>query len=427
MKELKWEPIKSIRPYEKNPRRNDEAVDAVAASIREFGWQQPIVVDRDGVIIAGHTRYKAAKKLKCDTVPVVVADDLTEDQVKAYRLADNKTGELAEWDTALLDEELAGIGQLDMSQFGFEDAPNSEVETVSDIEEDNYIVELPDEPKAKLGDVYSLGSHRLMCGDSTCLSDVEKLMDGILADLVVTDPPYNMGYEGAGNSKNRKSKRILNDKMPEAEFRDFLTSVYGNYFCCMKDGASIYVFYKEMGTGVFITSMAAAGLTYKQELVWVKNQLVLGGSKYQSMYEPFLLGCKGKKIATWNGKRKERSVIESVDLMDEETLRETIISLLDCIPSDVVRENKQLVNDLHPTMKPVRLIGKLILNSSNRGDAVLDLFAGSGTTLIASEQLKRSAYMMELDPRYVDVIIDRWEKLTGEKAVLLNGTDCAGA
>lgn len=230
MKELKWEPIKSIRPYEKNPRRNDEAVDAVAASIREFGWQQPIVVDRDGVIIAGHTRYKAAKKLKCDTVPVVVADDLTEDQVKAYRLADNKTGELAEWDTALLDEELAGIGQLDMSQFGFEDAPNSEVETVSDIEEDNYIVELPDEPKAKLGDVYSLGSHRLMCGDSTCLSDVEKLMDGILADLVVTDPPYNMGYEGAGNSKNRNQKRILNDKMPEAEFRDFLTSVYGNYF-----------------------------------------------------------------------------------------------------------------------------------------------------------------------------------------------------
>ena len=306
MTELKWEPIKRIRPYEKNPRRNDEAVDAVAASIREFGWQQPIVVDKDGVIIAGHTRYKAAKKLKCDTVPVVVADELTEDQVKAYRLADNKTGELAEWDTALLDEELAGIGQLDMSQFGFEDAPNSEVETVSDIEEDNYIVEFPAEPKAKLGDVYSLGSHRLMCGDSTCLSDVEKLMDGILADLVVTDPPYNMGYEGAGNSKNRKSKRILNDKMPEAEFRDFLTSVYGNYFCCMKDGASIYVFYKEMGTGVFITSMAAAGLTYKQELVWVKNQLVLGGSKYQSMYEPFLLGCKGKKIATWNGKRKER-------------------------------------------------------------------------------------------------------------------------
>lgn len=419
--------IKDIRPYEHNPRSNDGAVDAVAASIKEFGWQQPIVVDKDGVIIAGHTRYKAAKKLGLKEVPVVVAENLTEEQVRAYRLADNKTGELAEWDFSALEEELAGIGKLDMSQFGFEDVSNSGVETVSDIEEDNYIVELPDEPKAKLGDVYSLGSHRLMCGDSTCLSDVEKLMDGILADLVVTDPPYNMGYEGAGNSKNRKAKRILNDKMPEAEFRDFLTSVYGNYFCCMKDGASIYVFYKEMGTGVFITSMADAGLTYKQELVWVKNQLVLGGSKYQSMYEPFLLGCKGKKIATWNGKRKERSVIESVDLMDEEALRETIISLLDCIPSDVVRENKQLVNDLHPTMKPVRLIGKLILNSSNKGDAVLDLFAGSGTTLIASEQLKRSAYLMELDPRYVDVIIDRWEKLTGGKAVLLNGTDCAGA
>lgn len=426
MKELKWEPIKSIRPYEKNPRRNDEAVDAVAASIKEFGWQQPIVVDKDGVIIAGHTRYKAAKKLKCDTVPVVVADDLTEDQVKAYRLADNKTGELAEWDMPMLNEELDDLADFDMEQFGFEAEIECE-KTVNDIEEDDYEIELPEMPRSRRGDIYALGEHRLMCGDSTLIDDVKRLMGGEIADLVVTDPPYNMNYKGAGKSKNRKSKRILNDNMPEDDFRAFLTLVYGNYLCAMRDGATIYVFYKELGTGVFITAMSDAGLTYKQELVWVKNGIVLGGSKYQSMYEPFLMGCKGTKVGTWNGKRKERAVIETVDLMGEEDLRKAVIELLEQFQTDVIRENKTLKNDLHPTMKPVRLLGKLIINSSNAGDAVLDLFGGSGTTLIAAEQLNRRAYLMELDPRYVDVIIDRWEKLTGEKAVLLNGTDCAGA
>ena len=177
MKELKWEPIKSIRPYEKNPRRNDEAVDAVAASIKEFGWQQPIVVDKDGVIIAGHTRYKAAKKLKCDTVPVVVADDLTEDQVKAYRLADNKTGELAEWDMPMLNEELDDLADFDMEQFGFEAEIECE-KTVNDIEEDDYEIELPEMPRSRRGDIYALGEHRLMCGDSTLIDDVKRLMGG---------------------------------------------------------------------------------------------------------------------------------------------------------------------------------------------------------------------------------------------------------
>ena len=258
-----------------------------------------------------------------------------------------------------------------------------------------------------------------MCGDSTSITDVEKLTAGRLIDLVVTDPPYNMGYEGAGKSKDRKSKRILNDKMPESKFEDFLSAIYNNYFCSMADGASIYVFYKELGTGVFITAMNKSGLTYKQELIWVKNKIVLGGSKYQSMYEPFLMGCKGS-IKTWNGARKQRSVIESIDLMDEEALRQTIRDLLSEEDVDVIRERKQLVNDLHPTMKPVRLIAKLILNSSNAGNAVMDLFGGSGTTLIAAEQTNRNAYLMELDPKYVDVIIARWEQFTGEKAVLLN-------
>lgn len=240
-------------------------------------------------------------------------------------------------------------------------------------------------------------------------------------DLVVTDPPYNMGYEGSGNTKDRKSKRILNDKMPADKFREFLTEVYRNYFTVMKDGASIYVFYKELGEGVFITAMKDGGLTYKQELIWVKNQLVLGGSKYQSMYEPCLMGCKGKSIKKWNGKRKQRSVIESIDLMNEDELRRALLGILHETETDIIRENKPLKNDVHPTMKPIKLLAKLIQNSSNKGDIVLDLFGGSGSTLMACEQLDRICYTSELDPRYVDVIIERYETFTGKKAVLLNG------
>lgn len=236
---------------------------------------------------------------------------------------------------------------------------------------------------------------------------------------MVTDPPYNMAYEGAGNTKDRKSKRILNDKMPEDEFAKFLKSVYTSYITTMKDGASIYVFYKELGSGIFIQAMRDAGLNFKQELIWVKNHLVLGGSKYQSMYEPCLMGCKGKTIKIWNGKRKQRSVIEHIDLMDEDELRKALLDILHEQETDIIRENKPLKNDLHPTMKPIRLLAKLIQNSSNKGDIVMDLFGGSGSVLIACEQLGRRCYMSELDPKFCDVILQRWEKFTGRKAVKL--------
>lgn len=413
--------VSDLTPYNKNAKKHDEKqVANVANSIRRFGWQQPIVIDDNGVVVIGHCRLLAAKKLRLKEVPVTVASGLTEDEVKELRIADNKTNE-SPWDLALLAEDTEG---LDFEGFDWDlgiDVETGGGVTTDDIVEDDFDAVPPEKPKAKIGDVYQLGRHRLMCGDSTSILDVEKLCNGNAIDLVVTDPPYNMAYEGAGNTRDRAEKRILNDKMPESEFAAFLRNVYANYHCIMADGASIYVFYKEMGTGVFITAMKEAGLTYKQELVWVKNQIVLGGSKYQSMYEPFLMGCKGKSIQKWNGKRKQRSVIESIDLMGEEALRQTIRDLLDAESTDVLRERKQLVNDLHPTMKPVRLIAKLILNSSDKGDCVMDLFGGSGTTLIAAEQTGRSAYLMELDPKYVDVIIARWEAFTGEKAVLLNG------
>lgn len=408
--------VDDIIPYANNPRNNKGAVDKVAASIREFGFKQAIVVDKDMVVIAGHTRLAAAKRLKMKKVPVLVADDLSEEQVKAYRLADNKTAEFAEWDFDKLSEELDGIEDIDMEDFGFD---LSDFEEEPEITEDEFDDTLPEEPVAKRGDIYQLGRHRLMCGDSTALGDVEKLLDGAEVDLVVTDPPYNMAYQGAGNTKDRESKRIMNDKMSPEDFRRFLTDIYTNYFCVMKDGASIYVFYKEMGEGVFIQAMAEGGLTYKQELIWVKDHLVLGGSKYQSQYEPFLMGCKGKSIKVWNGGRKQRNVIEAIDLMGEDELRDALKNLLSEQDSDIIREKKQLVNDLHPTMKPIRLIAKLIQNSSNKDDVVLDLFGGSGTTMIAAEQTNRSAYLMELDPKFVDVIVRRYETFTGQKAVLL--------
>jgi site-specific DNA-methyltransferase (adenine-specific) len=323
---------------------------------------------------------------------------------------------MSDWDFEMLESELSDITDIDMTDFGFSlDEEEEEKEIVEDTPP-----EPPVEPKSEYGQIYQLGRHRLMCGDSTKMDDVNKLLDGKKVDCVVTDPPYNMGYEGAGNSKDRESKRIMNDKMPEADFKKFLLSVYKCYLNSMKDGASIYVFYKELGSGVFMQAMRESGLTYKQELIWVKSQLVLGGSKYQSMYEPFLMGCKGKSIKVWNGGRTQRSVIESIDLMNEDELRETIKELLASEEPDVIREKKQLHNDLHPTMKPVKLIAKLIQNSSDKEHIVMDLFGGSGTTLIAAEQTNRTAYLMELDSKYVDVIIERYENFTGEKAVLLN-------
>ena len=393
MKELKWEPIKSIRPYEKNPRRNDEAVDAVAASIKEFGWQQPIVVDKDGVIIAGHTRYKAAKKLKCDTVPVVVADDLTEDQVKAYRLADNKTGELAEWDTAMLGEELAELADFDMSQFGFDTILQEEVR---EAEEDDYEVNPPEEPKAKLGDIYQLGRHRLMCGDSTDAESVYQLCQDGQVDMLLTDPPYGVDYTG----KTKDALKIQNDATSDESLRDMLADAFAAADSVMKPGAVFYIWHADSKALVFRIACQMAGWEVRQVLIWVKNTMVMGRQDYQWKHEPCLYGWKDGAGHLWASDRKQTTILN----FDRPT------------------KNKE-----HPTMKPVKLFDYQIQNNTKGGDIVLDLFGGSGTTIVACEQNGRCARVMELDPRYGDVIIDRWEKLTGEKAVLLNGTDCAGA
>lgn len=264
--------IEDLRPYENNPRKNEAAVDKVAASIKEFGFKVPMVITQDGEIVAGHTRLLAAKQIGLRKVPCIIANDLTEAQIRAYRLADNKTAEFAEWDLQLLELELSAIEEIDMTAFGFLE------EKREGVIEDDYDKEPPENPKAKRGNIWQLGRHRLMCGDSTSPDDMAKLMDEKAADLVVTDPPYNMAYEGAGRSKDRKNKRILNDKMPSEQFRAFLTSFFQNTLQVMDDGSTIYSFYKELGEGVFMRAMKDAGIQFKQELIWVKNQIVLGGA-----------------------------------------------------------------------------------------------------------------------------------------------------
>ncbi|MDT2614363.1 DNA modification methylase [Enterococcus dongliensis] len=375
-------------PYVNNPRQNDDAVDAVASSIKNFGFKVPIVVDGQNEIVNGHTRLKAAKKLGLDEVPVIVADDLTPEQVKAFRLADNKVGELAEWDDDLLAIELEGLADLDfdMEQFGFEELDFDEE---NEIVEDEFDEELPEEPKAKLGDIYKLGRHHLMCGDSTNSEQVATLLGGAKADLLLTDPPYNVAYEGKG----KEALTIQNDSKDGGEFHLFLYDAFYAAKDNLKLGASFYVWYASSEVVNFHTSLEEAGFLVKQELIWNKNSMVLSRQDYHWKHEPCLYGWASGGSHSWYSDRKQTTVLNF---------------------------DRPNVNKEHPTMKPIALFDYQIQNSSKAGDIVLDSFGGSGTTIMACEQNGRCGYLMELDPRYVDVIIHRWEEFTGNKAEKLN-------
>lgn len=367
--------ISDIKEYENNPRKNDQAVEAVASSIRSFGFKVPIIIDSNNVIIAGHTRLKASKKLGYTEVPCLIASDLTSEQVKAFRLADNKVSELAEWDLDKLNEELSFI-EMDMEQFGFEDL---EQELERDVLEDDFDEneELPITPYAKKGDIFLLGNHRLMCGDSTIADDVAKLTDGKQMDMIFTDPPYNVDYEGSTGMK------IQNDKQKDEDFYNFLSSAFINMANSVKPGGAIYCCHADTEGLNFRTAFKNAGFKLAECLIWVKNSLVLGRQDYHWRHEPILYG--------W----KEGGAHYFVDDRTQDTIWEY---------------NKPKANNLHPTMKPLELVGKAIKNSSRKGELILDLFGGSGSSLIASEQIERNAYLMELDERYVDVIVKRYLK-----------------
>lgn len=394
--DIKVQKTEDLIPYEKNPRHNEGAITAVAKSIEKFGFKVPIVVDASKVIVNGHTRLKAAKYLGLKEVPTIIADDLTPEQIKAFRLADNKVGEIATWDEELLNAELDELADLDldfdMTEFGF-DLPDIEGEEVEVIE-DEFEEELPAEPISKLGDIYQLGRHRLMCGDSTNSLEVEKLMGNKKADLLITDPPYNVAYEGKG----KEALTIKNDSKETNEFHSFLYEAFSAAINNMKLGSSFYVWYASSEVVNFHTALEEAGFLVKQELIWNKNSMVLSRQDYHWKHEPCLYGWASGGSHSWYSDRKQTTILNF---------------------------DRPTVNKEHPTMKPVALFDYQIKNSSKQGDCILDLFGGSGTTLIACEQNEREAYLMELDPRYVDVIIARWEAFTGEVAVKISGNDTA--
>ena len=376
--------LAEIHPYEKNPRNNDTAVDAVVESINQCGYIAPIIIDEDGVILAGHTRYKALQKLGKTEVECIVKEGLTEEQKKKYRLLDNKTNELADWDMQLLAEELADLdfGALDLD-WGL-DLEEERHEVV----DDEYDKPAPEVPRAKLGDVWQLGRHRLMCGDSTKPEDVEKLMCGVKADLLLTDPPYNVDYTG----KTADALKIQNDKMEDSAFREFLKAAFACALDAMKPGACYYIWHADSEGANFRIAVKEVGMEVRQCLIWCKNSIVMGRQDYHWKHEPCLYGWKEGAAHLWAADRKQSTIL------------------------NFDRPNR---NDLHPTMKPIPLFDYQICNNTKGGDIVLDLFAGSGTTIMACEQNGRIGYSMEFDPRYVDVIIDRWETFTGETAVLV--------
>ena len=376
--------IEEIKMYENNPRNNDGAVEYVANSIKEFGFKVPIVLDKNNVIVAGHTRYKAAKLLKITEIPCIIADDLSDEQVKAFRLIDNKAAELSSWDIDLLNLELENIKDIDMELFNFEIS-----NILDNVVDDEYEVELPEDPKTKTGNIYKLGNHYLMCGDSTNTDDVKKLMNNQLADLIVTDPPYNVNYEG----KTGDNLKIMNDNMENNQFYSFLESAFINLYESIKDGGSIYVFHADTEGLNFRKAMMSSGFKLAECLVWVKNAFVMGRQDYHWKHEPVLYGWKPGASHYFINDRSQSTVLEF---------------------------DKPIRNEEHPTMKPIDLIAYLINNSSKKDEIVLDLFGGSGTTMIACEQTNRKAFIMELDPRYCDVIVDRWEKFTNQKAELIN-------
>ena len=376
--------VSEIHPYEKNPRFNDGAVDAVAASIKEFGFKNPIIVDKDNVIIAGHTRMLAAQKLGLAEVPVVIAADLTPEQVQAFRIADNKTGEIAEWNYDLLPLEIKELQEanFDLSLLGFDTEELDRLlngnadDTVADGEtEPDVVPDVPEEAASKRGEVYRLGDHLLMCGDSTNADDTAKLMGEDKADLYLVDPPYNVALTGSNGLT------IQNDNMSDGQFREFLSGAFKCAASFLEPGAAFYIFHSDSESVNFRLAANANELEVHETLYWVKNSFNLGRFDYHLQSESVLYGWKPGAPHHWYSDRCQ---------------------------CNLLRFDKPKCNDVHPSMKTVEMLVYLVRNSSSRGQTVLDNFGGSGSTLIACEQTGRKCRMMELDEKYCDVIRRRW-------------------
>jgi DNA modification methylase len=398
--------VDSLIPYINNSRtHSDEQIAQIAGSIKEFGWTNPILVDGSNGIIAGHGRLLAARKLGYKDVPTIELKDLTETQKKAYIIADNRLALNAGWDNEMLTIELNDLlaDGFALELLGFDTKELNallEPEVVHGLTDEDAVPDAPDEPTTKLGDIYQLGNHRLMCGDSTSIDAVDKLMDGQKADMVFTDPPYNIGFGGtmSNTSKNgvmvkhtgmnAKHRPIKNDKKTESDFYDFISEVLS--IIQIKCKGAWYISFGSANLHELLRPITDVGMEYKSIIIWVKNQSPMGGGAYRRRYEPILYG---NFSSNFYGKPYAED--------------------------DVWEFNRTNKNDLHPTMKPVELVKNALKHGSSSNNIVLDLFGGSGSTMIASEELGRKSYLMELDPKYCDVIVKRWEDFTGKKAVLL--------
>ena len=389
---IEWQSVEKLIPYAKNARtHSDEQVAQIAGSIKEFGFNNPVLIDKDNSIIAGHGRVMAARKLGMDKVPVVILDHLTESQRKAYILADNRIALNSGWDSSMLTVELQDLkDDIDLSLLGFDpdelDALLNPVVETEGLTDEDAVPEVPVDPKTKLGDIYILGNHRLMCGDSCNIEAVEALTDG-LVDILVTDPPYNVAYEG----KTKDALTIKNDSMGDEQFRQFLRDAFVAADAVMKPGAVFYIWHADSEGYNFRGACHDAGWKVRQCLIWAKDTMVMGRQDYHWKHEPCLYGWKDGAAHLWATDRKQTTIIEC---------------------------KRPKRNDIHPTMKPVELMEYQILNNTKGLDIVLDLFGGSGSTLIACEKTGRKARLMELDPKYCDVIVKRWEDFTGKKAQL---------
>ena len=372
--------VDDIIPYENNPRDNDNSVDAVVESIKNFGFLVPIVIDKDNVLVAGHTRIKALKKMGIKTVPCILADKLTEDQIKAYRLADNMTSMNSKWNGKLVRLEMKNLPEFDFTKFGmpekFMDFKDRIKVEEDDFDEGQFIV---DEPHSKQGDLYLLGNHRLLVGDSTDSEQVNRLIENTEVDLVVTDPPYNVNYEGSDG------QTIKNDFMDKEAYKAFLDKVFINLKASLKEGGAFYIWFATMELRNIINSLFDTGLEFRSMLIWKKPSPNLSYADYKWIYEPCMYGWKDGSHNFYGG--------------------------LTC--TNFLEFDKPRKNDLHPTMKPLDLFGYLIQNSSKEHQRVLDLFGGSGTTLICCEDLNRKGLAMEFDEKYADVIVKRYLRHKG--------------
>jgi len=386
-------PIDRLIAYARNPRKNDDAVDRMVASIREFGFKIPVLARSDGEVVDGHLRLKAAKKVGIREVPVILCDEWTPAQVKAFRLMVNRSVGWAEWDEEALGLELLDLKGLDfdLSLTGFDsnelDRYLADLDLKPGLTDEDDAPEPPEIPVSRAGDLWILGNHRALVGDATKPADVETLLAGDKADLVFTDPPYNVAYQGYTKDK----LTIKGDSMSDAEFRQFLSASFDNYRTAMKPSASLYVCHASSVQRTFEESLEAVGFAVRCQIIWAKNTFAWGFGRYKFQHEPLFYCHLSGQTDAWYGDKSQ---------------------------STLWRENKPAANREHPTMKPIELIERALRNSSKAGDIVADFFGGSGSTLIACERRERSARLMELDPKYVDVIIRRWEQYTGEQAVL---------